>query len=54
MTGRTWTNKLAVKYGIDSIPAGFLLDRDGKIIARGDSIRGPGLEPAIAKALGAN
>ncbi|MGD1086861.1 MAG: thioredoxin family protein [Verrucomicrobiota bacterium] len=52
--GGFWTNKLAVKYGIQSIPAAFLLDREGKIIAKGEDVRGPALEPAVAKALGAN
>jgi thiol-disulfide isomerase/thioredoxin len=52
--GGYWTNALAVKYGIQAIPAGFLLGRDGKILAKGDAIRGEGLEPALVKALGAN
>jgi thiol-disulfide isomerase/thioredoxin len=52
--GKYWSNKLAVKYGIQSIPQAFLLDRDGKIIAKGEAIRGEALEPAIAKALGIN
>lgn len=50
--GLHWQNKLAVKYGIRSIPATFLLDGEGKIIAR--DVRGPDLEPAVAKALGVN
>jgi thiol-disulfide isomerase/thioredoxin len=48
--GQGWNNKLAVKYGIESIPATFLLDGNGKII--GKDLRGEGLEQAIAKALG--
>ena len=32
--GGFWTNKLAVKYGINSIPATFLLDGSGIIIAK--------------------
>jgi len=52
--GGYWTNKLAVKYGIQSIPAAFLLDRDGKIVAKGEDVRGEALEPAVAKALGAH
>ena len=52
--GQYWTNKLAVKYGIQSIPAAYLLDRTGKIVAKGEAIRGEGLEPAIVKALGLN
>lgn len=47
--GKGWQNKLAVKYGIDSIPATFLLDRQGKIIAQ--DLRGEALEEALTKAL---
>ncbi len=50
--GKGWGNKLAVKYGINSIPATFLLDGDGKIIAR--DLRGEQLEEAVAKALAKN
>ncbi len=49
--GKYWQNELAVKYGIDSIPASFLLDGSGKIVAV--SPRGPALEPAIEAALAA-
>jgi thiol-disulfide isomerase/thioredoxin len=48
--GKYWNNDLAVKYGIHSIPATFLLDGSGKIIAQ--NVRGPALEPAVKKALG--
>jgi len=48
--GKFWSNELAVKYGIQSIPATFLLDGSGKII--GKNVRGPALEPAVQKALG--
>ena len=47
--GQGWDNKLAVKYGIMSIPASYLLDGTGKIIAR--DLRGKKLEQAVAKAL---
>src|SRR6266496_5940233 len=47
--GKGWGNKLASKYGINSIPATFLLDGEGKIIAR--NLRGDALEEAVAKAL---
>ena len=33
--GQGWDNKLAMKYGIMSIPASFLLDGNGKIIGQG-------------------
>jgi thiol-disulfide isomerase/thioredoxin len=48
--GQGWQNKLAVKYGIESIPATFLLDGNGKIIGR--DLRGDELTQAVAKALG--
>jgi len=47
--GKGWQNKLAAKYGIDSVPATFLLDREGKII--GQDLRGEALEEALTKAL---
>jgi thiol-disulfide isomerase/thioredoxin len=47
--GQGWGNKLAVKYGIQSIPASFLLDGDGKII--GKDLRGEALEQAVTSAL---
>ena len=45
-----WGNKLAVKYGIESIPATYLLDGNGRIIGR--DLRGDELTQAVAKALG--
>jgi peroxiredoxin len=50
--GGYWTNKLAVKYGVNSIPATYLLDGEGKIIDK--NLRGEALETAVGKALGAN
>jgi thiol-disulfide isomerase/thioredoxin len=47
--GKGWQNKLAVQYGIQSIPATLLLDRHGKII--GQDLRGEALEEALIKAL---
>jgi len=47
--GLFWKNKLAVKYGISSIPATFLLDGQGTII--GKDLRGEDLENAVTKAL---
>jgi peroxiredoxin len=47
--GKGWQNKLAVKYGIESIPATFLLDGEGKII--GKELRGEELQAAVARAL---
>jgi peroxiredoxin len=50
--GKGWGNKLALKYGIESIPADFLLDSQGNII--GKDLRGAELEAAVAKALAKN
>ena len=47
--GLGWGNKLAAKYGIESIPATFLLDGNGVII--GEDLRGEALEAAVAKAV---
>jgi len=47
--GQGWGNKLAGKYGVNSIPATYLLDGDGKIIAR--DLRGEALAEAVSKAL---
>jgi thiol-disulfide isomerase/thioredoxin len=47
--GKGWENKLASKYGIQSIPSTFLVDGAGKIIAR--DLRGADLDEAVAKAL---
>jgi thiol-disulfide isomerase/thioredoxin len=48
--GQGWDNALAVKYGIRSIPATFLLDGNGKII--GKDLRGQELTDAVASAVG--
>ena len=50
--GQGWNNKLAVKYGIESIPMTFLLDGNGKIIGKG--LRGEELTDAVANALAAH
>ena len=47
--GKGWENELAVKYGVQSIPATFLLDGEGKVIAR--NLRGAALDKAVAQAL---
>lgn len=44
---RGWSNAVAQQYGVNSIPHTMLLDRDGKIIARG--LRGPALEQKLAE-----
>ena len=50
--GKVWSNKLAVKYGVNSIPATYLLNSEGKIL--GKDLRGEELEQAVAKALAKN
>jgi len=47
--GKGWQSKLAGKYGVNSIPATYLLDGEGKIIAK--NLRGEALEKAVAAAL---
>jgi thiol-disulfide isomerase/thioredoxin len=47
--GKGWQTKLAGQYGLNSIPATYLLDAQGKIIAR--DLRGDDLEEAVAAAL---
>jgi thiol-disulfide isomerase/thioredoxin len=48
--GKGWQNKLAQQYGVNSIPATYLLDGEGKIVAK--NLRGPALERELAKLLG--
>ncbi|MBU6398851.1 MAG: TlpA family protein disulfide reductase [Verrucomicrobia bacterium] len=47
--GKRWTNSLAVKYGVMSIPASYLLDGQGRILAK--DLRGEALPAAVEKAL---
>jgi len=47
--GKGWQNKLSQKYGVESIPTTYLLDRQGTII--GKDLRGEELEKAVAKAV---
>jgi peroxiredoxin len=47
--GKGWGNKLAAKYGVQSIPATYLLDGNGNIIAK--DLRGEALETAVTGAL---
>ncbi|MBE0542862.1 MAG: TlpA family protein disulfide reductase [Verrucomicrobia bacterium] len=48
--GQGWKNKLSTHYGVNSIPATYLIDGEGTII--GKNLRGDALETAVAKALG--
>ena len=45
-----WSNEAARTYGVQSIPATILLDKEGNIIAR--NLRGPALEEKLAQLLG--
>lgn len=47
--GLGWKSKLGTQYGIQSIPATFLLDGEGKIIAK--DLRGPALDAKLASLL---
>jgi len=47
--GLGWKSKLGQEYGIQAIPATFLLDGEGKIIAR--DLRGPALDHKLATLL---
>jgi peroxiredoxin len=49
--GKAWENEISTKYGVDSIPATFLLGRDGKIL--GKDLRGDALATAVTTALAA-
>ena len=42
-----WENQVAVQYGIKGIPMNFLLDKEGKIVAKG--LSGEGLEKKLAQ-----
>jgi thiol-disulfide isomerase/thioredoxin len=46
---RYWDNPLGKQYGIDGIPATFLVDRDGNLQKVG--VRGEELEPAVVELL---
>lgn len=41
-----WKNEVAVQYGVQGIPMNFLLDKEGKIVAKG--LRGPELEKQLS------
>ena len=46
---RGWQNPVAKRHGVEGIPATFLLDREGFLVAT--NLRGPGLEMEVAQAL---
>lgn len=47
--GKGWENSVSKKYGVNSIPATYLIGADGKILAK--NLRGPALEQELAKLL---
>ncbi|HEX8515585.1 MAG TPA: TlpA disulfide reductase family protein [Bacteroidia bacterium] len=47
-----WQSKGAAVYRVNSIPAGFLIDENGIIVAKGNDLRGPGLENELNKLAG--
>lgn len=47
--GKEWGGELIAKYGIDAIPATFLIDAEGRIVAR--DLRGKALEEQLEKLL---
>jgi peroxiredoxin len=50
--GKFWQAEVAQMYGINSIPAAFLVDGDtGIILASGNSLRGPNLEKSFQEAI---
>ena len=49
-----WQSKPAAIYGVNSIPAGFLLDETGTIIAKGEELRGGGLDAQLEKIFNKN
>ena len=50
--GKFWQAEIAQLYGINSIPAAFLVDGDtGTILAAGNSLRGPQLEQTWKEAI---
>ena len=47
--GKHWKNEISTRYGIQSIPAMFLLDQEGKNIST--NARGPALEIEVKRLL---
>jgi peroxiredoxin len=47
-----WSNEVAVKYRVQTIPQNFLIDPNGKIV--GKNLRGPELESKLCELLGCN
>ena len=50
--GNGWNTELVRRYFVGSIPAPFLIGKDGSLVAMGDQLRGPALAATIKAALG--
>jgi len=50
--GKGWESELAVHFGVKSIPFALLLDRDGKVVAAGDEVRGEVLAEKVGELIG--
>ena len=48
--GKGWNSELARKYGVESIPSTYLLDAEGRILAK--NLRGSQLQEEVSTALG--
>ncbi|MFY9309708.1 MAG: TlpA disulfide reductase family protein [Bacteroidia bacterium] len=44
-----WQSQVVTQYGINGIPAGFLIDENGIIVAKGQELRGTGLTASLQK-----
>lgn len=49
--GKGWSNEISTSFGITSIPATYLIGKDGTVVDK--NLRGPALAKAIEKHLGA-
>jgi hypothetical protein len=47
--GKGWETDFVQKYGIQGIPATFLVGKDGKVVAT--NLRGPALDAELGKLL---
>ena len=50
--GNGWNTELVRRFYVGSIPAPFLIGKDGSLVAMGDDLRGPNLAITIKSALG--
>ena len=50
--GKAWDTELVKRFFVGSIPAPFLVGKDGSLVAMGDDLRGEELEASVKRALG--